>query len=59
MLTEYILTKIYKRFEGDVFFPEIDFTQYVISSKEKGIKDEKNPYDYEYIIIRQDKVTTK
>ena len=44
------LTKIYKRFEGDVFFPEIDFTQYVISSKEKGIKDEKNPYDYEYII---------
>ena len=33
-----------------VFFPEIDFTQYVISSKEKGIKDEKNPYDYEYII---------
>ena len=33
-------------FEGDTFFPEFDESEWILSSSEKGIKDEKNPYDY-------------
>jgi len=40
---------IYQNFEGDAFFPEINQEEWEIESKEIGIKDEKNPYDYEYI----------
>ena len=43
------LTKINENFEGDVYFPEIDLDDWKVVSKEKGKKDEKNPYDYEYI----------
>lgn len=43
------LTLIHEKFEGDVFFPEIDEREWKIVGTEKGLKDEKNPYDYEYI----------
>lgn len=43
------ITKINESFEGDVYFPEIDLGDWKVVSKEKGKKDEKNPYDYEYI----------
>ncbi len=43
------ITKINENFEGDVYFPEIDLGDWKVVSKEKGKKDEKNPYDYEYI----------
>ena len=43
------LTLIHEKFEGDVFFPEIDEREWKIVDTEKGLKDEKNPYDYEYI----------
>ena len=43
------ITKINESFEGDVYFPEIDLDDWKVVSKEKGKKDEKNTYDYEYI----------
>ena len=43
------ITKIHHEFDGDTFFPEIDEEKWKIISIEKGLKDEKNPYDYEYI----------
>ncbi len=43
------ITKIHQEFEGDVYFPEINKDEWQEVFKEKGIKDEKNPYDYEYI----------
>ena len=43
------ITKINQEFEGDVYFPEIDENTWKIVEREKGIKDEKNPYDYEYV----------
>ena len=43
------ITKINQEFDGDVYFPEIDENDWKIVEREKGIKDEKNPYDYEYI----------
>lgn len=43
------VTKIAHTFEGDVFFPEIHEEEWQITSREKGIKDDRNPYDYEFI----------
>ena len=43
------ITKINKDFEGDAFFPEISEKEWQVVSKEPGLKDEQNPYDYEYV----------
>ncbi|MCF6137327.1 dihydrofolate reductase [Pseudalkalibacillus berkeleyi] len=44
------MTYIDEEFEGDTFFPELDDSNWILKSKEKGIKDEKNPYDYYFMI---------
>lgn len=51
--TKLYITKVYKDFEADTFFPEYDESQWKVVEKEKGIKDEKNPYDYEYITLEK------
>ena len=43
------VTRIYEDFEGDTFFPEIDENEWRIEKIDKGIKDNENPYNYEYI----------
>jgi len=43
------ITKISGNFEGDTFFPEIDENEWIITDRQKGPKNEANPYDYEYI----------
>lgn len=43
------ITKINHDFEGDTYFPEINEKEWNIESREKGIKDEKNKLDYEFI----------
>ena len=43
------ITKINQDFEGDVYFPEIEEEEWKEISKEKGLKNAENPYDYEYI----------
>ena len=43
------ITKIHQNFEGDVYFPKVNEEEWRITLKEKGLKDENNPYDYEYI----------
>lgn len=47
------LTRIYDEFEGDTFFPELNMEEWSLLFKEKGIKDEKNPYDYEFMIYER------
>lgn len=47
------LTRIYKDFIGDAFFPKIKEEEWEVTEKQKGIKDEKNPYDYEYITYKR------
>ena len=47
------ITHIYEDFEGDTHFPEIDMSEWKLVSKEKGIKDEKNPYDYEFFVYER------
>ncbi len=43
------VTRIAKSFEGDAFFPKIDEAKWKVVSREKGIKDENNTLDYEFI----------
>lgn len=43
------VTQINEEFEGDAFFPKIDENVWRKTSEEKGIKDEENKLDYEFI----------
>lgn len=43
------ITKINEDFDGDAFFPEIKEEDWRIVDTQKGIKDEQNPFDYDYI----------
>ncbi len=43
------VTQIDQEFEGDAFFPVISENTWKEVSKEKGIKDEENTLDYEFI----------
>lgn len=43
------ITKINQTFEGDVYFPEIKESEWKVVSTELGLKNEANPYDYEYV----------
>ena len=42
------ITHIDEEFDGDVYFPEIGEEWHVVE-REKGIKNEENPFDYEYV----------
>jgi dihydrofolate reductase len=42
------ITLIHTEFAGDTFFPEFNLGDWELVSNEKGIKDEKNPYDYDF-----------
>ncbi|CAI6279150.1 dihydrofolate reductase [Bacillus subtilis] len=47
------MTKIHHEFEGDRHFPEFDESNWKLVSSEQGIKDEKNPYDYEFLMYEK------
>lgn len=40
------VTWIDHEFEGDTYFPSYEENEWVLTSETKGLKDEKNPYDY-------------
>lgn len=43
------VTEIDEEFEGDAFFPKINTEKWKETSREKGIKDENNNLDYEFV----------
>lgn len=47
------ITLIHDKFEGDTFFPTFNMEEWELFSSEKGLKDEKNPYDYEFLIYHK------
>jgi dihydrofolate reductase len=49
------ITHIYHEFEGDTFFPDINWENWEVVEREMGVKDEKNPYDYEYVVYDRKK----
>jgi dihydrofolate reductase len=44
------ITLIEEQFEGDTYFQNIDKNEWNLVSKEKGMKNEKNPYDYCFLV---------
>lgn len=52
--TKMYITKIEHDFEGDRYFPEIKESEWRMVSIEKGLKNEKNPYNYEYVTYVRD-----
>lgn len=47
------MTVIHHEFEGDTYFPDFEKEKWELHSCQKGIKDEKNPYDYEFFIYKR------
>lgn len=47
------VTYIDNEFEGDVHFPSINDNEWELLSSEKGLKDEKNPYEYYFRIYNR------
>lgn len=45
------ITMIDQEFEGDTFFPEIDWSEWRLVNEEPGVKDEKNPYSYSFKVF--------
>jgi dihydrofolate reductase len=45
------LTKIYHHFEGDVFFPDLNNSEWKETQRIKGPVDDKNKYPHDYIIL--------
>lgn len=50
------ITQINENFEGDTFFPSFSEEDWEIISKTPGIRDERNPYDYKFLIYERRKL---
>ncbi len=52
-VTKMYVTEIEKDFQGDAFFPRIDTRVWKEVSREKGMKDENNDFDYDYVVYER------
>ncbi|WP_017812427.1 dihydrofolate reductase [Paenibacillus shenyangensis] len=43
-----LVTRIEQDFEGDTYFPEVDWSEWTLVNTVSGIRDEKNDYDYRF-----------
>ncbi|MCP3806337.1 dihydrofolate reductase [Paenibacillus sp. Lou8.1] len=48
-----IVTRIEETFEGDTTFPELDWNGWNILSETPGIKDDRNPYEYRFVVYEK------
>ncbi|NEU28044.1 dihydrofolate reductase [Paenibacillus ottowii] len=48
-----IVTRIEETFEGDTTFPDLDWSGWNIVSETPGIKDDKNPYNYRFVVYER------
>jgi dihydrofolate reductase len=51
------LTRVHREFQGDVFFPELDFSEWNLVSSEEYPLDEKLGFSYTYEVY--DRITRK
>jgi dihydrofolate reductase len=47
------VTMIYEKFDGDTYFPEFSLKDFELVLQEPGIRDAKNPYEYEFFIYQR------
>ncbi|HET6228138.1 MAG TPA: dihydrofolate reductase [Bacteroidia bacterium] len=47
------LTRIHESFDADVFFPELNLAEWKEVSSTKGLRDEKNVYDFTFLVYKK------
>lgn len=47
------VTRIDEDIEGDVFFPHFDWNEFELTLETQGIRDEKNPYNYRFLVYKR------
>ncbi|MCX7922505.1 MAG: dihydrofolate reductase [Clostridia bacterium] len=47
------ITLIDDEFEGDTYFPQIEYSKWLLISKTTGEKNEKNPYTYHFLVYEK------
>jgi len=47
------LTRVYNRFEGDIYFPPIDFSEWQEMERQDFEPDDKNHYKYSFIVLKK------
>lgn len=52
-VTKMYVTEIHEEFEGDAFFPRINLEVWKEVKREKGLKNEENCLDYDYVIYEK------
>lgn len=52
-VTKMYVTQIDKEFEGDAFFPRIDENIWKEVSRKKGLKNDENNLDYEFVVYER------
>jgi len=52
-VTKMYITQINQEFEGDAFFPKVDEEKWKEIDRQKGIQDENNNLDYEYVTYKK------
>lgn len=52
-VTTIYLTRIYEIFEGDVYFPTLNWSEWQEVSSEKGIQDKKNIYPHAFQVFKR------
>ncbi|MNJ51751.1 Dihydrofolate reductase [compost metagenome] len=48
-----LVTKIDEEFEGDVHFPQFDWSEFALVEQIQGIRDENNLYDHQFTIYER------
>lgn len=47
------ITHIHESFKGDTYFNNFSIDDWLLVSSEKGLKNEKNPYDYDFVVYNR------
>lgn len=47
------VTEIREEFEADTFFPEFNLSDWELIESTPGMKDEKNPYNYDFLVYQR------
>ncbi|CAG7646334.1 dihydrofolate reductase [Paenibacillus allorhizosphaerae] len=47
------VTEILHRFPVDTYFMEMDMSEWREASRERGVRDERNPYDYDFVVYER------
>jgi dihydrofolate reductase len=53
MADKLYITEIDNDFKADTYFTDIDYSKWRLVSSEPGTKDEKNPFDYKFLVYER------